>query len=96
LNLNNYQDQANFLKALSHPLRLMIVAELMGKERCVSNIEQLVKVKQSNLSQHLRLLKLYGIVGCRRQGNKKCYFITKKSRIKKILEVFSINTARRK
>ncbi|MBU1086810.1 MAG: metalloregulator ArsR/SmtB family transcription factor [Candidatus Omnitrophica bacterium] len=71
----NYLRAAKFLKALSHPTRLMIVNELALGKKCVNDIKELVQVNQPNISQHLSLLKLNGIVDSRQNGKMKCYFL---------------------
>jgi len=49
---------AEVFKALAHPSRIRILQILEEKgEKCVRELEGLVKIKQSNLSQHLRILK---------------------------------------
>ena len=63
------------LKILSHPTRLMIVNELASGKKCVNDITELIRVNQPNISQHLSLLKLNGIVDSRQNGKMKCYFL---------------------
>lgn len=72
---NNYLKAAKFLKALSHPIRLMIINDLVLGRKCVNDIKELVQVNQPNISQHLSLLKLNGIVDCHQNGKMKCYFL---------------------
>ena len=88
----NYLKAANFLKALSHPTRLMIVNELALGKKCVNDIKDLVRVNQPNISQHLSLLKLNGIVDSRQNGKMKCYFLKDEEMVR---EIFS-NLKRKK
>ncbi len=81
---NNYALGAMFLKALAHPVRLMIVSELLSGKRCVNDIKELVRVNQPNISQHLTLLKLQGIVDCMQKGKMKCYFLKDTALIREI------------
>ena len=85
----DYRKVSNFLKALSHPTRLMIVMKLLKGEgkRCVNDITDLVKIPQPNISQHLTILKASGIVDWIQQGKRKCYFLKKPQLIKNILKV---------
>ncbi|MEW8396645.1 MAG: metalloregulator ArsR/SmtB family transcription factor, partial [Candidatus Thiodiazotropha sp.] len=45
------------LKAMSHPLRLKILCTLGGKEVSVQDIVEQVGTSQSNISQHLAILR---------------------------------------
>jgi len=82
----DYRGVSNFFKALSHPTRIMIVTELLRAEKCVSDIRELIKVKQPNISQHLGILKASGIVDWIQQGKRKCYFLKNPQLIKDILK----------
>jgi len=82
----NYKKVSDFFGALSHPTRLEIVAELLKGEKCVSDIGELLKVKQPNTSQHLVVLKSNDIVDWIQQGKRKCYFLKNPRLIKDILE----------
>ena len=81
-----YRKLSNFFNALSHPTRVEIVVELLKGKRCVSDIRELIKVKQPNISQHLSSLRLNGIVDWRQEGKRKCYFLKNPQLIKDILE----------
>ncbi len=83
----DHQVLSQFFKTLSHPTRLMIVSELANGTRCVRDIEELIQVKQSNLSQHLSILKLNGVVSYEQQGNMKCYFLQHPDMIKDLLQL---------
>jgi len=82
-----YKIIAQFFKALSHPVRLMIVNELLNKERCVNDIEGILDLKQPNISQHLNLLRLLNIVDFVQDGNKKCYFLKNPELIESLLKI---------
>ncbi|SEF64296.1 transcriptional regulator, ArsR family [Caloramator fervidus] len=49
-------------KALGHPIRYKIVNYLLDGPKCVCVLNQDIEFSQSNLSQHLRILKDAGIV----------------------------------
>jgi len=87
MNYYKYKIIAQFFKALSHPTRLMIVNELLNKKRCVNDIEEILELKQPNISQHLNLLRLLNIVDFKQDGNKKCYFLSNPELIKDLLRV---------
>ncbi len=67
--------RAELLKALSHPERLRILEELTTGVKCVSDIEEFLQVKQSNISQHLSLLRRLGIIDYYIDGRLRCYFL---------------------
>jgi len=58
----------NLLKALSNERRLMIVCALYSQERNVGELEKLIGLSQSALSQHLARLRRDGIVQTRREA----------------------------
>jgi ArsR family transcriptional regulator, virulence genes transcriptional regulator len=59
---------AGFLKHLANPRRLMILCELLQGERSVGELEAVVGLGQSALSQHLAKLRSAGLVRTRRQS----------------------------
>ena len=61
------------LKAMSHPLRLKILCTLGDREVCVQGIVDHVGTSQSNISQHLAILRDKGILSCRKDANKVYY-----------------------
>jgi ArsR family transcriptional regulator len=64
-----------FLKALSHPGRLMILCHLAGGERSVTELEALLGARQAAVSQQLARLRLEGLVITRREGKTIFYAI---------------------
>lgn len=58
-----YNEAAELLKALAHPVRLCIVKGLMEKGSCnVSFMQNCLGLPQSTVSQHLQKLRALGIV----------------------------------
>lgn len=70
----DYTAQAAFLKALSNPIRLQIVHNLL-RSGChnVSCMEKNSGMSQSCISQHLQKLRSAGVVTARRSGNEVYY-----------------------
>ena len=68
-----YSLQASLCKALSNPIRLMIVDILKEGEATVSELQDKLARQQSNLSQHLAVLRGTGIVESRRDGTNVLY-----------------------
>lgn len=61
------------LKAMSHPLRLKILCTLGGDEVSVHDIVAQVGSSQSNISQHLAILRDKGILETRKEANRVFY-----------------------
>lgn len=61
------------LKAMSHPLRLKILCTLGDQESSVQGIVDRVGTSQSNISQHLAILRDKGILTCRKDANRVYY-----------------------
>jgi len=61
------------LKAMSHPLRLKILCTLGGQEVSVQDIVDRVGTSQSNISQHLAILRDKGILSARKDANRVFY-----------------------
>lgn len=62
------ENASNFLKALSHEGRLMILCHLTAGEKSVTELEALLGARQAAVSQQLARLRLEGLVSCRRDG----------------------------
>jgi len=63
------------LQTLCHPARLMILDVLRHGERCVCDFGPILGLRQSNISQHLSLLRAANLVACRRDGKRVMYRI---------------------
>jgi DNA-binding transcriptional ArsR family regulator len=64
---------AELLKALANESRVRILCELLDGERCVNELEGVVGLSQSALSQHLARLRRDRVVKTRRVGKTICY-----------------------
>lgn len=69
INNDKLQESAEILRALAHPLRMQIL-EFIDKHKTinVNKIYNTLKLEQSITSQHLRILRLAGIVITKRDG----------------------------
>jgi DNA-binding transcriptional ArsR family regulator len=63
-----FNDEAEILKVLGHPIRLKIVAGLCTRECNVKHIWECLGLPQATVSQHLALLKHKGIIEGKRDG----------------------------
>lgn len=61
------------MKAMSHPLRLKILCVLGDKEISVQEIVDQVGTSQSNISQHLAILRDKGVLRTRKVANRVFY-----------------------
>ena len=84
--MRNAQEASNFLKAISHEGRLMILCHLASGEKTGTELEELLSARQSAVSQQLSRLRLEGIVKPRRDG-KVIYYSLTDSRSTQIMEV---------
>jgi DNA-binding transcriptional ArsR family regulator len=64
------------LKAMSHPLRLKILCTLGDAELSVQDIVERVGTSQSNISQHLAILRDKGILYSRKDANRVYYKVS--------------------
>lgn len=72
---------ADFLKALAHEGRLLILCHLASGEKSVSDLEELLHYRQAAVSQQLARLRLEGLVKYRRDGKAIYYsLVDKRSR----------------
>ena len=88
----NYKKAAEIFKLFSHPTRLLIVAELLKGRKCVSGINKLIKVRQPNISQHLSLLRLNGIIEARQNGKEVCYCVKNAKLIRQLIKFTKTKT----
>ncbi len=61
------------MKAIAHPLRLKILCTLGNEEISVQDIVEKVGTSQSNISQHLAILRDKGILTARKDANRVYY-----------------------
>ena len=76
-------DNARIFSLLSNEVRLKIITLFLKFERlCVCDLGDVLDMKQSPISQHLRKLKDGGLLGNKREGMTIFYFITDEYRDK--------------
>ena len=69
------ENAAETLKAMAHPLRLKILCILDNSEMSVQELVEKVGTSQSNVSQHLSVLKEKGVLSSRKETNRMLYKI---------------------
>ena len=95
-NDEDIEQAARSLKAMSHPLRLKILCALGDKEISVQEIVEIVGTSQSNISQHLGILREKGILVTRKHANRVYYRVGDKRTLRLISmmrDVFCSHTA---
>src|SRR5512145_1215357 len=72
---NDINRAARCIKAMSHPLRLKILCVLGTNSVSVQDIVEQVGTSQSNISQHLAILREKNILGHKKEANRVYYYI---------------------
>ena len=65
-----------FLKTISNETKLRLVSLLIENELCVCEMEEILDIRQANISKNLNSLKDAGIVDVRREKQRAFYFLT--------------------
>ena len=84
--LSNAQEATDFLKAMAHEGRLIILCRLAQGECPVGELENMLSARQAAVSQQLARLRLEGLVTTRREG-KTIYYTIKDERVKHMIDV---------
>ena len=69
------REASDALKAMAHPLRLKILCLVGQNELMVQDIVEAVGTSQSNISQHLAVMRERGLIASRKEANKVFYRI---------------------
>lgn len=81
---------AELLKALAHPTRLQIVAELLKGTKCVNDIQEILPATQSNISQHLTVLRNARLVDFAQNGAQRCYYVSRPKMAAALIELLAV------
>ncbi|MBC7185928.1 MAG: winged helix-turn-helix transcriptional regulator [Calditrichaeota bacterium] len=68
-----YEMEARLLTSLAHPNRLMILELLRDGPKCVCELQAALRIEQSNLSRHLKVMAQEGLVAPQRLGTRSYY-----------------------
>ncbi|HSF93061.1 MAG TPA: metalloregulator ArsR/SmtB family transcription factor [Paracoccaceae bacterium] len=88
--LDSAKSATEFMKALAHEGRLMILCHLVGGEKSVTDLEKLLATRQAAVSQQLARLRLEGLVRSRRDGKTIYYSLSDPRAIKMIELVYDM------
>jgi len=84
--LESAKSATDFMKALAHEGRLMILCHLVTGEKSVTELERLLSSRQAAVSQQLARLRLEGLVNSRRDG-KAIYYSLGDPKAAKMIEL---------
>lgn len=82
--LENAREASDFLKALSHEARLVILCLLVEGERSVSDLERMLNLRQPAVSQQLARLRADNLVDTRRDG-KNVYYSLARPEVREVI-----------
>ena len=69
------KEMAEIFGVLAHPDRIRIVEELRHDEKDVTSLANALGLETPRMSQHLRLLRMHGVVVERREGRRHFYHL---------------------
>lgn len=81
---SNARQASEFLKALSHEVRLLILCFLIEGEKSVGEIEKMLRLRQPAVSQQLARLRTEGLVEARRKG-KNIYYSLARTEVRDVI-----------
>jgi DNA-binding transcriptional ArsR family regulator len=85
LMIANAQQASDFLKALSHEARLVILCLLVEGEKSVAELEEMLSLRQPAVSQQLARLRADDLVEARRDG-KNIYYSLARPEVRDVIE----------
>jgi len=84
--MRNARAASDFLKALSHENRLLLLCLLAERERSVTELENILSLRQPTVSQQLARLRLDDLVTTRRDG-KTIYYNLASDDVRRVISV---------
>lgn len=89
MDIDTANEWTKAMKALAHPTRLQIVGELLKGTKCVTDIEDILPASQSNISQHLTVLRNANLVDFVQDGSQRCYYLCRPRLVKEIVALLA-------
>lgn len=89
MDIDTANEWAEILKALAHPTRLQIVTELLKGTKCVTDIQDILPASQSNISQHLTVLRHANLVDFAQDGSLRCYYVSRPRLVQGIIALLA-------
>jgi len=88
--MKNARAASDFLKALAHENRLLLLCLLSERERSVTELEELLSLRQTTVSQQLARLRLDGLVTTRREGKAVYYSLADANTLKFVKVIYEM------
>lgn len=88
--MKNARAASDFLKALAHENRLLLLCLLSERERSVTELEELLSLRQTTVSQQLARLRLDGLVTTRRNGKTVYYSLADAHTLKFVKVIYEM------
>lgn len=88
--MKNARAASDFLKALAHEHRLILLCLLAERERSVTELEELLSLRQTTVSQQLARLRFDGIVNTRRVGKVVYYSLADTKTLKFVKVIYEM------
>ena len=82
----NIHEAVRCLKALAHPTRLEILCLLRDGEKSVCELQEILGCTQSNISQHLGIMRERNVLSARKESNQ-VYYGVKHGELFRLLDV---------
>ena len=73
--MRSLDKRIELLRVIAHPLRIKILEELANGVKCVSDFQNFLGISQPNVSQHLSIMRRYGVIDYYVDGRLRCYFL---------------------
>lgn len=84
---SNWAEQAQLLRVMAHPVRLMILDALIDHSQCVKELNALAPIVQPHLSQHMAVLRRAKLVDCHAKGALRCYYLLKPTLVRRMIRL---------
>lgn len=78
---------SEILKALAHPARVCITSKLRHENLNVNQMQECLEISQSNVSQHLNVLKKLNLIEGNRNGTEIIYSLVDDT-VREMLDLF--------
>lgn len=88
-------EATTLLKALANEDRLLLLCQMVDGEKCVSELEQLLDIRQPTLSQQLGVLRTEGLVATRREGKRIYYRLASPQALQILSTLYSLYCPRK-
>ena len=82
-----WKTQAELLRVIAHPVRLMILEALSDGPQCVKDLNELVNIAQPMLSQHIATLRRTKLIDSHAHGSLRCYYLLRHKLVRNLIRL---------